>query len=210
MPDAIDKAIKQLADTKAPWVHRRDAAVYLGEAGKRAVGALNAHKADSDKDVQAAIQKALRHAAGGLAGIQPEVEPASYPIKELAEACEKPGQRSVKQEGDGYVVEVQLTKDRHQQVYLMPYARKDGAKLVRVFTYCGKPREDATSWALRANMKIPKGALALTEEQGEEHFVLVHCLPADKITPREVKIAVKAIAAYGDWIESKMTGLDEF
>ena len=75
---------------------------------------------------------------------------------------------------------------------------------------CGKPRADAFEWALRANMKISLGALALTRDGGEERLVLTNCFLARTATPSLIKASVKELAHYGDWIESKLGGLDDF
>ena len=210
LPKEIARAIKQLGDSERPWIHRRDAADFLGEVSRRALSALNAHKTDSDTDVRSAVETALGRSAGGLAGVEPVAETRTYSAEELARACEKPGERAVRQEGEGYVVEVQLASGRHQEVHVVPFDSRDRKKLIRVSTYCGEMRSDALAWALRANVKIPRGAISLMMRQEKDTFILAHCLLPDEVTPRRAKAVVKEIAFYGDWIEKKLTGLDEF
>lgn len=207
MYEDIDKAAGELRNQEAGWVTRRDAAETLGQAAARALTALEAHKEDPDRDVQGAVQKELGKAGGALAGVKPE---GGYTLEELVRACEKPGKRTVKPEGDGFVVEVKLKGDRRQLVNVQPYERRDGAKLIRVFTYCGKPSDDALHWALRANMKLNQGAFALADMEGEEQFVLMNCYLEGEATPREIKASIKELSFYGDWIEQKLSGLDDF
>ena len=43
----------------------------------------------------------------------------------------------------------------------------------------------------------------------DKYLVLVDAYPMHEATPGMVKSSVKETAFYGDWIESKMTGMDE-
>ena len=112
--------------------------------------------------------------------------------------------------GDGYTIKVMLKEGRHQTVYIAPLEQKGGQELIRVFTYCGKPKKGSFEWALRTNTKIVQGALALWDEEGAERLVLLNCFFASEVTVPEMKAAVKELSHYGDWIEKKMTGLDDF
>jgi len=206
----IESAVAELADARAGWVHRRDAAEALGRAAGQALTALRAHEDDADVDVRAIVQKVLGQASAAMVGIEPRAqEEDSLSLGELVKACEKPGQRTVAQKDGDFVVTVQLKQGRHQDVYVSPFKRKDGAELIRVFTYCGAESEEALEWALEANMKLSHCALALTHDEDNRRFVLTRCFLAEAARPEQVKAAVKEIAFYGDWIEKKLTGLDE-
>jgi len=205
MSKEIKNAIAVLGNTEENYVRRRDAADFLGEAAGRAFAALKRHLKDPDVDVQLGVSKALERADANAAP-----PPDSYPLDKLVNACERKGARTVTKQGDGYVVEVKLQEGRGQRVYVTPYKRKDGIRLIRVYTYCGAATPDALRWALLANMKLTHGALALAKEDGEERFVLVNMHLADSTTPREMKASVKEAAYYGDWVEKKVTGLDDF
>jgi len=209
MFEEITKEVEVLSDSKAGWVNRRDAAEYLGEAAERALNALQAHHADPDVDVRPSIEKALARAAGGLRGVKFAVSPSAYTLQDLANACSKPGERGVKPHGDGYEIEVIIKTGRRQKVYVLPHTRKDGTKLVRVFTRCGKPKAESLEWALQINMQLTHGALALHGEGEEKCLVLVDAYPMHEATPEMIKASVKETAFYGDWIESKLTGMDE-
>jgi len=191
-------------------VTRRDGADALGDAAAKAVEILRAYSKDADVDVASAVNRALERISGAVAGVAPKPGSRDYTLEELVAGVEKEGKRSVQSHDDGYAVDVRLKNGRNQKVYISPSHRSDGTKLVRVFTYCGEPTEDAMRWALETNMKLSQGALALHEEGGTEHFVLVNCYIASEATPTEVKASVKELAFYGDWIEQRLSGLDDF
>ena len=59
MIEDLNKNIAALADTRAGWVIRRDAAELLGELAKRSLAALKANLTEHDTDVRSAVEKAL-------------------------------------------------------------------------------------------------------------------------------------------------------
>ena len=210
MYEEIVRATEDLRNTKAGWVTRRDAAEHLGRAAAMALVVLHEHREEMDTDVHRSIEKALGQASAALRGIAPEVPEKSYSLEDLAKGCEKGEQRLVTPHGKGYMVKVQLHQGRHQDVSIDAFRRKDGIELIRVHTYCGACTEDRLAWALRANAKLIQGALALEGKEREEQFVLMNCFLAGEVSPREIKASVKEIAFYGDWIEQRLTGKDDF
>jgi hypothetical protein len=207
--EQVARAAKALRDEKSGYVDRRDAAQALGEIASDALGVLHQFREEEDVDVRSTIDKALGAASAALAGITPA--PGEGPtLEDLARSCEKEGERRVEPSGDGFAIHVQGADGRKQTVYARPHKRKDGVALIKVYTHCGPYREDALAWALRANTNIAQGALALEKGEDGEEFVLVNSFITGEVTPREFKGAVKEIAFYGDWIEKKLTGLDEF
>ena len=131
-------------------------------------------------------------------------------LEDLAKACAKEGVRTVEPDSEGFVVRVALKEGRHQAVHLREFKRADGVKLVQVYTVCGKADEASYAWALRANMKLIQGAVALAKQGDDERFVLTMTFLAGEVTKPEIKAAIKEAAYYGDWIEQKVTGQDEF
>jgi len=208
--EELEKLARQLRDAQAGWVVRRDAAQELGRIACFALEVLHEHADEMDVDVRRVVDLALGEASAFLAGVPPSPQVKQYTLEELAKACAKEGERVVAPHGKGFVVQVTLKNGRHQAVCLNQHKRKDGTELIRVFTECGKPREYAFEWALRANMKISHGALALSKDGGEERLVLTDCYLAHAATPAEIKASVKELAYYGDWIESKLGELDDF
>ncbi|MBI5095308.1 MAG: hypothetical protein HZB26_23095 [Candidatus Hydrogenedentes bacterium] len=207
MFEEVDKAAATLADTKAGWVTRRDAVETLGGNASRAIAALQRHAEESDVDVRAAAQKELARAKSSLQAVKADAKACS--LEDLVRGLAKDGERTVTRADRGFAVDVRFKSGRTQRVYVAPHEIREGYPLVRVITYCGKPKDEAFEWALQANLKMIHGSIALEEERGEKRLVIVTCFLASEATPLEVRSAVKEIAYYGDWIESKLSGKDE-
>lgn len=205
----IDAVARTLSDSDAGWVHRRDAAETLGKLASRALEVLKAHEGDSDRDVNDEIKRALGNATAALQGIEPVPQVRAYTLAELVEGLEKPGSRAVSAKGDGFQVTVELREDRSQVLHIEPYGRADGIDCVRVLTHCGPASDSTIRWALRNNMNMVQCAVATIEEEGGLKLVVVNSFLDGHITPGEMKACVKEIAYYGDWMENKLTGLDE-
>jgi hypothetical protein len=156
------------------------------------------------------VEKGLGRLSARLEGIEPVEASAArcYSLDELAQACERPGKRVVTQCDEGYRVEVALKDGRQQLVYIKPYQEENRPPMIRVHTYCGKAAPGAFRWALKSNMRLAYGAVAMCEEDGEDRFVLIHNLLANEASPAEVNASVKELAIYGDWIEQKLSGED--
>lgn len=201
----LDKAVASLSDARAAWVTRRDAAESLGAVAERAIRALQAHRQDKDVDVRAAAERALGRVSGAVAGLAPQ---RGYSLEELAQACAKSDQRTVERHGEAYIVTVDTGEGRRQRVSLRVQEGRRGPLLV-LTTRCGKPTAEAVGWALRANMDLALGALALAQEDGVECLVIRSCYLPGEVTPTEIKASVKELAYYGDWIERKLAGTED-
>lgn len=204
MARSIQTEIEALGDTKETWVRRRDAAEFLGSLASHAIRALRASQDTEDVDVRGAIQRALT-----TVGVSDSGATADLSLEQLARCCEKPEERTVVVEEKRFRVDVRLKGDRLQRVFLEGHRRRDGVDIVRVYTYCGKATPESLAWALRANMKLTHGWLALTDRDGEDYLVLVDTYEKSETEPMRVKESVKAVAHYGDWIEGTLSGLDE-
>ncbi|GMV98915.1 MAG: hypothetical protein AMXMBFR84_00550 [Candidatus Hydrogenedentota bacterium] len=205
----LDGAGERLRDRNAGWVARRDSAEFLGAVAVRSLTILAEFREEMDVDVRRSVEKVMGEASAALAGIEPKPIDKHFTVEELAQACAKGEERVVNAMESGYEVQVHLKSGRNQRVYIEQDDGKDGIKIIRVFTRCGPPREDAFVWALRANSKLVHSALALEKGENGPTLILVKCFLEGEVTPREMRSAVKEIAYYGDWVESKMTGLDE-
>ena len=210
MVEEMDKLVAQLADRDTGWVYRRDAAEALGRAAQTAVEALHAHADEEDRDVRDVVDKALGWAKGALEGVAPVAQERAFTLEELARSLEKPGNREVTSKGDGYEITVKVGDGRSQHVLAEPATSKAGRDIIRISTRCGKANDNALRWALRNNTELSHCALALSDEDGQEIFVMVNSFLADAVTPTEMKVSVKEVAYYGDWIESKLSDEDEF
>ena len=210
MFEEIEKWVGDLSNRDAGWVTRRDAAEHLGQAAAKAVKTLRLYVEDGDRDVREMVEKALGWAKAGLEGIEPVAQERPFTLEELATSLEKAGSREVAAKGAGYEITAQLRDNRAQKVQVEPATSTADKDTIRVSTRCGKASDKALRWALRNNTGLSHCALALAEESGEEMFVMVNSFLADAVTPAELKSSVKEVAYYGDWVESKLTGGDEF
>jgi hypothetical protein len=209
--EELEKAAKNLADTDAGWVHRRDGAAKLGEIAAKALDALRQFGDEMDVDVRRAVDDALENASGALQGVKPVRRTSSYTLQEMAEGLADTEKRTVAPHEDGYVIQLELNDGRRQAVFVLPHTLRDGAQTVRVYTRCGTPTAQSLEWALRANMKLSQGALAIRRtDDGKKEFVIINCFLANELTPTELKDAVKRVGFYGDWVEQKLSDLDEF
>lgn len=211
MFEVIDSAVENLRNRDAGWVTRRDGADLLGRVALRALEALHKASDEQDVDVRRAVEKALGQAAATLEGIKPRPVERSFTLDELVRASVKPGERELTELNENeYRMDVSLREGRKQSVHIHRFQRKDGVDLIQVYTICGKADERSYAWALRANMKLVQGAIALEQKGDDEQFVLTTCFLAEHVTRWEMKAAVKETAYYGDWMESKLSGQDEF
>lgn len=210
MLEEVGKHAAQLANRDAGWVYRRDAAEALGNVAQKAVEALQAHAEEEDRDVRAIIDKALGWAKGALSGVEAVAQERAFKLEELALSLQKSGSREVAAKGDAFEITVDVGNGRTQRVLAEPATSQAGHATIRVSTRCGKGSDKVLRWALRNNKEFSHCALALSDEDGEEEFVMVNSFLANAVTPLEMKATVKEVAYYGDWMESKLTGGDEF
>ncbi len=204
MADWLTRTSAQLADTKAGWVTRRDAADALGQVACKALDALAAHKNEADVDVRMAIERVLKQAASRVNDTAPA--PSSAPsLKDLVADLAKEGSRSVEPNGDGFRVCCTLPENRAQTVSIDAYTRKDGATWVRVLSVCGPYTESGALWSLKTNLELQRCAIAVDAQGEQPMFVLRALLPLDGLTARALKEAVKEAAFSADWMEAKLT-----
>jgi hypothetical protein len=213
MLDDLNNIVNALADSSAGWVARRDAAEALGQIAQTSLTALRSHKDEGDVDVRVAVERALASIGAGASNVAATAargaseEPT---LKELAQACEKKLRRAIKPEDDGYLVRVQMKQGRTQDVIIQPHKRSDGREMIRASTQCGKPDAETIAWAIRSNDKLSYCAFSIHGEGEEERLVIVKNFDPARVTGEMVKDAVKEIAFYGDWMEKKLTGEDNF
>jgi len=206
MYEELQKTARELGNREAGWVTRRDAAEVLGKVARQALAALDAHRADDDVDVRIAVERAL----GDVNAPPPsEMTDRTYGLRELAQGCAKEGCRVVAPHGAGFAIHVRIDDTRSQTVYVLPHQRRDGTSLVRVYSPCGEPADEVLRWAMRSNAKLVHCAFAVERIEEKEEVVLVNNFVHGKATPATVKASVKEIAFYADWLEKKLTGLDE-
>ena len=210
MTTEMEQTAAQLADTGIGWVHRRDAADKLGNDATCAVASLKEHLDDSDTDVQQSVAKSLSRIRIALEGM---VTPAltdtgAVSLEKLATALAKPGKRDVTPIDGGYEIVVTISNGRKQTIRITTDTSRLEKEIVRVYSVCGEATDDVCRWCLKSNLQFTHCALAMEEVDGKDMLVLVNCFLADEITYNALKVSVKEVAYYGDWVEEKLTGED--
>lgn len=204
MSDPIEKSIATLNDADAGWVNRRDAADHLAKTIRTALSALHAHKEDPDQDVRSAVAGSLN--ALGLDVPLPVSDATS--LGKLVRALERKGSRDVAQTKEGFEVVVQTKEGRSQKVSIVKTTSNTKREIIRVSTTCAPADESAYAWCLKNNLNMSHCSLATEEIDGKTWLVLVNNHLAEAISFEELKLTVKEVAFYGDWVEEKLAGGD--
>ncbi|PCJ53530.1 MAG: hypothetical protein COA73_15160 [Candidatus Hydrogenedentota bacterium] len=210
MTTEMKQTAKLLFDTGIGWVNRRDAAEKLGVDAVDAVGALKNHMDDSDTDVQRCVVKALGKVRGALeeVTIPPPTVSGAATLEKLVTALERPGKREVTSIENGYEIVVTINSGRKQAIRVTTDTSRLEKEIVRVYSICGEATEDVYRWCLKSNLQFTHCALAIEKVDEKDMLVLVNCFLAQEITYNALKVSVKEVAYYGDWVESKLTDED--
>lgn len=208
MDSMLKKTLDTLANREAGWVARRDAAEALGNVAQKSITALVDHLGDQDTDVQMAVERCLQPVHVLLRTHARSRK--HYTLRDLAFSCERKGARSVEAHDSGFIITVKLRNGRSHRVYLTHHETRDSRRMVRVYTLCGVATPEKVTWALKANTKLTHGAFALLHWHEADYLAIMNNILKQEATPDTIKRAVKEMAHYGDWLEEKMSGLDEF
>lgn len=198
----------------------------LGElAAKRAVPDLV--EALKDPDVRSAAADALRRitgkdhgqdyqawkqavAADGSAPGTDEGAPGGATDADLVRQAVYGTDISAEDKGAAFTLCVPIV-DRHQDVTLNFRAKDaDGVHLVVVYTRCGPADQKYYEWALRQNVKMSAGAIAVADIEDKPNFIVVDVLVRTETTPSLLLESVRRVARKGDQLESALTKADEY
>ena len=117
---------------------------------------------------------------------------------------------SAEQKGSTYVLRVALA-DRHQDVTINMKAKDSaGLPLVVAYTRCGPADEKHYDWALRQNVKMSAGAIAVVDIEDHPNFVVVDVMARSVVTPQLLINSVGRIAKKGDELEAALTKADNY
>lgn len=208
MFEMIERAAEVLANPKAGWVNRRDAAAFLAEVANRSLSTLVRYRHDVDQDVHNAVERSVGQVSQCIQSIKRGGASVEHTLEEMAQACSDMPEVAVTMHVQGFVADVTLANGHIHRVFVSRYTPQEGVSMIRVFSICGKPSPKAIPWALRANMQLSHGALALTGEGNEEQFALVDYYLASEVTPLEVAASVREFGFYGDWIQTRLKELE--
>ncbi|MCD4785391.1 MAG: hypothetical protein K8T10_16350 [Candidatus Eremiobacteraeota bacterium] len=110
---------------------------------------------------------------------------------------------------EGFELVVPLPGDRKQKVYITANRRdSDGEVIFQIFTTCSKAQLLMYEPALRMNMDLDYGALAIKEINGKDFLVIVDTQLAGTAQARELEKSIITIAEAGDELENILTGKD--
>ncbi len=208
MFEGIERAAQVLADSKAGWVNRRDAALFLGETATRSLADLVRYRNDMDQDVNSAVEKCVAKIRSCVQDVKRGGTSVERTLEEMAQACSELPEVAVTMHVQGFVADVKLANGHEHRVFVSQYLAENGLSAIRVFSICGRPTPQAIPWALRMNMQLLHGALALTGEGDEEQFALVDYYMASHVSPLEVAASVREFGIYGDWIKTRLDELE--
>lgn len=148
------------------------------------------------EDLGPAPEPWIRRAeATGAAGEAPEAEMHMIGLDDarLVELAVRDSGASVHAEREGHVV-VEMASGQKVMVDL---TRRDheGSSVVIVYADCGPAGPERYERALRQNLRMPYGALAVRDREGVPCFVMFNTLLRDALSPLELK---KSILTVGD------------
>lgn len=114
-----------------------------------------------------------------------------------------------KETDEGFELTVPQPGDRKQKVYITTDRRdSDGEDIYQIFTICTESDARLFEFALRANLEIDYGALAIKEIFGTDYLVLVNTQLVKSAQAVELEKSVLTLAEIGDDIEQIVTGKD--
>ncbi len=114
-------------------------------------------------------------------------------------------------EGEEYAATVSLPEGRSQQVWI-DFSKKDDddQAIVQLCTPCGDAETPRYEWALKLNMAIPYGAVALAELDGKQCFAMVDAYLRATVDPEDIAKSVMSLAEQGDAIEKALAHDDRY
>jgi hypothetical protein len=93
-----------------------------------------------------------------------------------------------------YAVDVPLPGGGKQRVDVVFGGRDhEGSEIVVVYSLSGEARPDQYEAALRHNLRMPYGALALRESGGKKHFVMFNTILRKDLSPVELRKSVLTV-----------------
>jgi len=230
---AIDEAVAAGQEAVEPAIqllHDRSEAVrwsairILSEIGDtRAIGPLVGllERRDSSADAAAALRaltgqdfgedaSAWRQWAASEGGVDLPPERGRMTDRDLVEAALAGHQADLLSEREGrFVARVSLPGGRSQRVYLDFRGKDpDGEPLVRVYTRCGKATPERYAWALKQNLRMAYGSIAVAPIDGVDNFVVFNTHLRATVDPEDLSKSLVAIARQGDEVERLLSDAD--
>lgn len=118
---------------------------------------------------------------------------------------------TVSGKGQEYIVNVSLPGGRSQRVWI-DLSRKDpnGRPIVQLSTPCGDADQRQYESALKLNMSIPYGAIAIASLDDALCFAVVDTYLRQTVHPEDIANSIMSLAAHGDLVEKSLSREDRF
>ena len=125
----------------------------------------------------------------------------------VAQALQGSGASAIEEAKGRYVVDVPVSGGRRRSVSVtFGQSDHEGSPVVIVFADCGKARPESYEAALRLNLKMPYGAVALRDVGGEPQFVMFNTILRAALTPEGLHKSIFVIAERSDRVEGHLGG----
>ena len=149
--------------------------------------------------------------AAGAPGerLEPEMHMTGLEDERLVALALKDSGASWHEERPGCLtVEIPLRKEAGDQKVRVDLSRKDheGSSIVIVYADCGPAAPEHYEQALRRNLRMPYGALAVRDSKSGPCFVMFNTLLRDALSPLELKKSIFAIAERAAKMRRDMEG----
>ena len=106
-------------------------------------------------------------------------------------------------------IEMELEGGRRQVVRVVFTVDSEKSPVVLVYSECAPADPGHYEFALRTNLTLAYGALAIRKVEGEDRLVMFNSLLREGLTPLALKKSIVTIADKADRVERKLTGKDE-
>lgn len=225
--DAVPVLIEALSDRQGSV--RWAAGKCLADIGAaQAMGPL-VQRLDHDDDRSWAIEF-LGRLTGESLPADPDAWKSWWEAKQKSEAaapakppCEEWGDEELLKEavsgleaeirsGDGvFTLTLPVRKERRQEVIVLTkYRDSDGSPLLIIYSACGPAAAENFEWALRMNLTLPYGSIAVRDLEGSPAFVMFNTLLRVGLTPLELRKSIVTVAEKSDEIEETLTHRDRY
>lgn len=184
--------------------------IALLEQSKNVTDAANALRAITGQDFGDAPNE-WRHWAMQDSKVQNVADADILLDEDLIAAATRDLPMTVSGKGPEYSVDVSLPDGRSQQVWI-DFSRKDpnGRPIVQLCTPCGEADQQQYEAALKLNMSIPYGAIAIASLDNILCFAIVDSHLREIVRPEDIAESIMSLARYGDSVEKSLFGKNRF
>lgn len=129
-------------------------------------------------------------------------QPSQLALRDLARRCGHPTTPS----GSGWRVVVPLQSDRKQAVYLaLAGCDAEERPILALASVAGPANERDLRVLLRLNARAVEGHFAIRVLRGEEYFVVIHNVAADRADQIDAARLVRRVAEAADRLEDRLS-----